>query len=576
MTGARARVCTARRAAAERVTTSPNRASGARTSPSLPAFAAFAATRYVRLVRRLCQLCGAKLYAEDKECRQCGTPLGAEAEPLFESPAEEARASSTAVQWRDTAATDSHDTGDESYADSSVHRLPTEADLDAARPYAGHARTPTEPAIEGDLVDGVTPPSFRAPAVTLDDDAPPRRGLAIGIAIAVVAVAGIGGTAWWLNTRGPDDALATGPTEDAKAETMTPDTPTPTADAPPSATECQQLEALAGQWELTTEVVTSTNPAQLGIRGYFSLVVEVEGCAATAELTKLGYTGRWYADDKLQRGKAKLVPGPHFGFFGSFDLRDGNGRGGKQDVVLTVHEHRLAGTYRMPGRTGFLEGARDPGRKILPTLDDQPCIARCAVACDLLRRDTADSSARDALDRCNTTCSASEEPVCGDARPLPEEHLARMVGPADTLAAACSKVGAGCRTGVKIGKRPAPSVPPGKAWGGAELAVARGAVHVALRTGKGWFIAGPLLDLGGAELERVRMVSRDLGSGTDRHIVGELKTAERFATFTCRLEDDAPRCAMLPASAAIVSPLPSRALAVAGKSSPIEPAVYTW
>ena len=523
-------------------------------------------------MRRLCQLCGAKLYAEDKECRQCGTPLGAEAEPLFESPAGTVRASAAAVQWRDRAATDSHDTGDESYADSSVQRMPEAADLDDHRPYADIGRTPTEPAIE----DGVTPPSFSAPAIALDDDAPPRRGFGIVIALAVTAVAVLGGAAWWLSSRGSDDAPVAESTQDATAELVAPDVPTPSVDTPSATADCQQLEALAGQWELTTEVVTSTNPAQLGIRGYFSLLVEVDGCTATAELTKLGYTGRWFADDKLQRGKAKLVPGPHFGFVGSFDLRDGNGRGGTQDVVLTVHEHRLAGTYRMPGRTGFLEGARDPGRKILPTLDEQPCIARCAVACDLLRRDPADSTARDALDRCNTTCSAGDEPVCGDARPLPEEHLARVVGPADTLAAACSKVGAGCRAGVKIGKRPAPSVPPGKSWGGAELAIARGAVHVALRTDEGWFIAGPLLDLGGAELERVRIVSRDLGSESDRHIVGELKAAERIATFVCRLEGDAPRCAVLPASAAIVSPLPERALAVAGKAAPIDPGVYTW
>jgi hypothetical protein len=368
--------------------------------------------------------------------------------------------------------------------------------------------------------------------------------------------------------------------EAEEADVTAPADPVPDGDRSPAA-GCGELEALAGQWELTTEVVTSNNPAQLGIHGFFALAVEVEGCEATAELTKTGYTGRWYDEHRIQRGKAALSPGPHFGYVGRFDLRDESGRGGKQEFVLTVHEHRLAGTYRMPGRTGFLEGARDPGRRILPVLGKQPCIARCAVACDLLRRDPEDASALGALDRCNTTCAASNETTCGDARPLPDAFVVATSGPADGLGAACSARGrSGCRTDVKIRKRPAPSLSSGRSdgsWRAAQFVLAGGAVHLGLRTPAGWFVAGPLLDLHRGELTRARLVARDLGSGRDDpYLVGELETSARVATFACRLEGGAPRCAAIPADASVVSPLPGRSLAIAGSTDAIEAGIYTW
>jgi hypothetical protein len=530
-------------------------------------------------VRRLCELCGAKLYAQDSACRQCGTPIGAAGAPAIEGADEGSYA----------------DLLPSSAADANAPAEPRPAAIDRGTARAGAGdepvrafadseagRTPTDPGIDDGIVtdtDGIAPPSIEGPAVEVDDDAePPRRGLAIAAVLAMLVVGG-GGAAWWMWPGRSDPAAAIDP-ESAEADVGAPADPDPDGDSSAIA-GCSELEALAGQWELTTEVVTSTNPAQLGIHGFFTLAVEVEGCDATAELTKNGYTGRWYDEHRIQRGKATLRPGPHYGFMGEFDLRDENGRGGTQEVVLTVHEHRLAGTYRMPGRTGFLEGARDPGRRILPVLGEQPCIARCAVACDLLRRDPEDASARGALDRCNTTCAASNEPMCGDARPLPQAFILATSGPADGLGAACSARGrSGCRTEVKIRKRSAPSLSSGRSddrWQAAQFVLAGGAVHLGLRTPAGWFVAGPLLDLGGTELTRARLVARDLGSDrNDRYLVGEVEASARVATFACRLEGDAPRCTAIPADGAAVSPLPGRTLAIAGSTDAIEAGVYTW
>ncbi len=440
-------------------------------------------------------------------------------------------------------------------------------------------RSLTDPAIDGSA-HAVTPPSFEAPAFALDEEPDvPRRGFAIGLGVAALAVV-LGGATWWIVTRSHAVADETDP-EIGAAEVAPSNGDPPMSRSAAPVDKCRELEPLAGQWELTTEVVTSSNPAQLGIHGYFTLFVDVEGCEATATLTKTGYTGRWYDDAHVQRGKAKLEPGPHFGFAAAFDLRDASGRGGGQEMVFTVHEHRLTGTYRMPGRTGFLEGARDPGRRLLPTLDAQPCIARCAVACDLMRRDLQEAAIRDVFERCTTTCETSNAPTCGDVRPLPEAWGVPVSGPAETLAGACNELGrSGCRTDLKVKKKPAQSWTsdrPDTLWRATQFAIAGGKIHVGLRTASGWFAAGPILDLEGAELSRARIVVRDLGSSkNDRYVVGDVEAAGRVATFACRVEGDAPRCVAVPAAASAVNPLPGATLAIADGSEGLEAGLFAW
>jgi hypothetical protein len=260
---------------------------------------------------------------------------------------------------------------------------------------------------------------------------------------------------------------------------------------------------------------------------------------------------------------------------GAFDLRNDAGRGDSQELVFGVADNRLVGMYTAGPRTGFLEGARDPGRRILPALRKQPCVTRCAMACDLPHRE-ADATSREAFERCETTCAAGDVPVCGDAKPLPPALVAAIGGPEVSLSAACQKVGAddGCRMNVRAGDRQARALRrlDGQ-WRGAQLGAGKGAVYLGLRTAAGWFAAGPLL--ASEDLTAAQLVVRDLSS-PDVYIVGNVSSAAGEATAVCRLDGDRPRCAVIGAGGAVVHPLAHDAIALSDAAGELTPGVYTW
>ena len=523
-----------------------------------------------------CELCGAKLYEGDEECRQCGTALGdtegtsasSEEAPEPSSPSESAMAGRPPVN-EDSWPLDIPlpPKGDPAPAPAKA----PEPELAATLPEEADAALPD--------TNAITPPSMQAPVpVEPDEPEAPKSGSKLGLVVGVGAVALLAaGVAVFVLRQTDEEAEPVAEASEPAADAPSPEPPP--SEVKPAALEprdgCEQLEPLAGKWEFTSEVVTSSNPAQLGMRGFYRLDVEVDGCAATAEVTKFGYTGRWYKEKQVQHGSGTLEPAPHFGFGGTFDLRSEFGRGGKQELVFSVEGNRLIGMYAAGPRAGFLEGARDPGRRLLPALRKQPCISRCAMACNLPHREPTEAT-RAALQRCETTCAAGDPPTCGDTTPLPTTFLPGIGGPEVSLSAACQTVGAsdGCRMNVRAGERLASSLRKLEGdWRGAQLGAAHGSIYLGLRTAAGWYAAGPVL--GSEELTASQLLVRDLSSPR-RYIVSRVAAATGEATAVCRLADDKPQCAVLPAGPSVVHPLARGTIALTGPVGDLEPGIYTW
>ena len=327
---------------------------------------------------------------------------------------------------------------------------------------------------------------------------------------------------------------------------------------------CPNLRELAGKWSFTTEVTGSRALDKLDMQGFYSLLVEVDGCVARAQLEKSGFSGHAFTERRTQRAEATLAPGSGafaFGHEGTFELRDASGRGPDQHFVFSVDAGRLVGVWRQRGARwaksglyGVLEGAAAdepaPQQLQLATL---PCAVRCTIACDTLRRDG--EQIVHAQETCKAACAATgaNTVACGDRRPLPDTlHLA-MAGPEETVDAHCGRHE--CQLDPRLGKRRAPAIVP-KEIGDLRpeahlLAIASDppTLRLALRTPAGWFASDPLLTTGDdAELVSAQLYERSLGSGADRRLVlGSLATSSDRAphTLACRPDPSEPRCIMV-------------------------------
>lgn len=177
---------------------------------------------------------------------------------------------------------------------------------------------------------------------------------------------------------------------------------------------CAQLEALAGVWVFTTSTTGARRKERLGVRGFYRLEIDVEGCSARASMAKTGRTDRTVFDDhKIPRAEATLVQGTGaeaYGWTGAFVLRNEDGQGIDTQFALALDGERLVGSWRQLGERwtssglyGVLEGQRegDP-TTIRPDRSNQPCAVRCATPDEIALIDAPDEAA-------HTACLASCE-----------------------------------------------------------------------------------------------------------------------------------------------------------------------
>jgi hypothetical protein len=176
---------------------------------------------------------------------------------------------------------------------------------------------------------------------------------------------------------------------------------------------CEQLAALAGSWVFTTATTGARRKERLGVRGFYQLLVTVDGCTAQASVAKTGRTDRKaFDDDKIPRADATLTQGEGveaYGWAGVFVMRNEDGQGIDTRFVFALDGDRLVGSWRQLGERwassglyGVLEGQRDGDPvAILPERGTQPCAVRCATPEDIGQLDTPSQAAHAA---CMAAC----------------------------------------------------------------------------------------------------------------------------------------------------------------------------
>ncbi len=481
-----------------------------------------------------CELCGAKLRSADEACRECGAPASSDAE------ASDVTAAVTAVE-------------------STVPEQDWSEPGDVASAHVDE----TDPGLS---VDHLTP----------------KRGPWLAV-VGLVAVVGIGSAAYLMRGDGAE------PEDTSTPASAAPEPPAPAANAPedesdvsPRTDGCPDLEALAGHWSFSTEVTGSRVVQSSGLNGFYEVDVELDGCTATAALTKTGYTARRFTDARLQRASTTLAPGTgarNGMWVGSFDLESSVGPHGILEFAFTAEGESLSGIYRQRGArwrdaglSGFLRGNRTGDVPRDPVAPNQPCAVRCNLACGSDARDVAP----EAVDRCAQTCAADPSAAarCGDAIPVPDDFTLALHGP-KRLVKHCKSIG-GCAKRISKGQSDqsiTDRLPDG--WTEAKYVRGKkeGGVRLALRGAGGWWLSDPVFDVRrGTRLGTLRLYARQLGEGeTRRYLLGLARAGTHDeapeAFVACRLSD-APTCVRVPKNRGeLVSALPEGNLAVAPRES---------
>lgn len=457
-------------------------------------------------------MCGARVRPDDEVCRECGEPLS---DGMIES--------------------------ETSHEITAVEPLP----IPAGQP------APVRP-------------DETNPAIYLDP-VPPRRAPWLAIGLGAIALLGVGAYVVSSGDRSPE------------RPTPAPVEPEPVAvPTPPEAPACASLHALEGHWTFTTEVTASRVVQSSGLNGFYTIDVSLDGCTATAALTKTGHTGRTYTDVRVQRGSTTLELDQELAR-GTFSLESDLGVQRVMEFSFRADGDTLSGTYRQRGArwndaglSGFLVGARGdtaPERLFVP---EQPCSVRCSLACgSAIRDDLASESLRACVERCDADPSAAAR--CGDAQPLPAEYNLPLQGP-DTLAKLCKQIG-GCakKIGTAHPKPPtlgADRLPTG--WQEVTMLRARkeGGVRLALHGAAGWWLSAPVFDLPtGTRVGKLRLYARRLSEDAGhKYVLGLARPGASDsgseAYIACHL-DDAPTCIRVDRKrGSLVNALPERTLAI--------------
>ncbi len=469
-------------------------------------------------------MCGAKLRPGATACHECGEPV-----PSMEEPISEVMASSSST---------------------AVEAVPPGPDWTAA--------------------EELTDPDFEEPTRS-------RTGLWVGLVVGV-GLLGAGGYAvatMSSQDEAPPPSVATEDADEAPAHDPAPPTPTPTQ------ASCPELTALQGHWSFITEVTGTRVMQSSGLNGFYELDVALEDCAATATVTKTGYTARKFTDKRIQTATAPLTAteSPRAGFFeAEFSMQSGAGPHGVLQFSFAPHGDALTGIYRQRGArwrdtglSGFLHGVREGDYPRDPVAASQSCTTRCNLACDTATREGVTS---DAMQACTSSCT--EDPGaparCGDDQPAPEAFALPLEGPGK-LKSLCKGIG-GCAKklarGIKTPELATDRLPEG--WADVKMVRGKkeGSPRLALHAADGWYLSAPLLDVPRkTKLGKQRLYGRQLGDGSARKYVLGLSRAsgdDAAETFVvCRLDASAS-CVRVPKRREdVVTALPEGVLSVGAR-----------
>jgi hypothetical protein len=268
--------------------------------------------------------------------------------------------------------------------------------IEIVRSVLASASAPAASTSSSDLVarvDATLPPAVPTPlpAGLSQPLARPAGSRVLLLLVAATGVAVASGVAIWLAIAPPAETEAKLAPVDVGGGALS---------------GCAQLEALAGSWVFTTVTTGARRTERLGVRGFYRLEIEVDGCTARATVAKTGRTDRKAFDDhKIPRAEATLTQGQGaeaYGWTGAFVLRNEDGQGIDTQFVFAPDAERLVGSWRQLGERwassglyGVLEGRRegDP-TAILPERSNQPCAVRCATPEDIGRIDAPDEAAQ--------------------------------------------------------------------------------------------------------------------------------------------------------------------------------------
>lgn len=316
-----------------------------------------------------CRLCGARWQGSASTCRECGAPRRTTIPPALPEATANAASSSAVALVRDAP------------APLPAAPAPASAPLPIAAPTSTEwplpSAVPTAPGVPPPVAPGLSQPLAFTPS---------RRPLLLAAAGVILTVAI--GTAAWLGTDATEPEPALDPIQVGARERSS----------------CAQLEALAGAWVFTTTTTGARRKERLGVRGFYRLEIEVDGCSARASMAKTGRTDRKVFDDhKIPRAEATLSQGQGaeaYGWTGAFVLRNEDGQGIDTQFALALDGERLVGSWRQLGERwtssglyGVLEGQRegDP-TTIVPDRSNQPCAVRCATPDDIAMIDAPDEA----------------------------------------------------------------------------------------------------------------------------------------------------------------------------------------
>ena len=325
---------------------------------------------------------------------------------------------------------------------------------------------------------------------------------------------------------------------------------------------CETVAALAGTWTFDTTVIGAEDLAPRGINGHYTMTVTADNCTANVQLVKTGYDEVQYSEKKVQTSEAALSESKEIAHAATatFSLK------GKPTHTMTfmVRDGQLYGAWQSAGDEwtragmwGFLRGVQQ-GQDLAQVEDfaAQPCEVRCLTQCDAPRRRADGILDEPALAACMTACDAGEPIVgCGVGKPLPEDLLVAVHGPAASFEDLCAKASAEmitergsslaasevtCDRKPPVGGKPASRTLAKSALAGsftsAELIQltafdeeAMEELHLVLQTEAGWFWTDTILDLsnsgvGGISVDTTSLVlrARDLISAPGREVVAEL------------------------------------------------------
>jgi hypothetical protein len=329
---------------------------------------------------------------------------------------------------------------------------------------------------------------------------------------------------------------------------------------------CATLEALAGSWTFDTTVVGAEDLASRGINGHFQMAVTLEGCTGTIELTKTGHDDTVYSKAKIQHSQATLRESPTIpgAAMVVVSLKDKP----THELTFMVRDGQLLGHFRYvesewdrTGMWGYLRGV--PAGQALAEVENfevQPCEVKCLTQCDADRRKADQTLDEPALAACMSACTEPSPPAqppvgCAIGKPMHEQLLLGINGPAKSIDELCSKAGAeliadtkpspevsaSCKREPEVGGKPTERALGKTRFEGSFLNAQllelgyfdvgyTGHLILALETEAGWFWSDSIADLsvsgmGGATIgvEEMTLRPRELFSAIGRELIAEVE-----------------------------------------------------